>query len=337
MKTRVLGKTGFEVSIIGFGGIPIQQCDKDQAVDLVKECLDQGINFIDTARGYTVSEEYIGYALKKLGVNNFYIATKTMGRTYEEAKRDFEISYKNLGVECIDLYQFHNISKDEEYEIVMGENGAMKFFKEMKEAGYIKEIGITSHSADLMNKALDCEDFATMQFPINAVESQGIPLLEKANKNNIGTIAMKPIAGGVLMNNGEQALRYILEDENLTLAIPGMGSIDEIRRNAKIAKDFKALSAEERNELLEIANNLGTDFCRRCNYCQPCTVGINISGLFTLDLYKTKYNLSDWADSRYKASELKASDCIECGDCESRCPYDLKIIEKLKGVAERFE
>jgi len=176
-----------------------------------------------------------------------------------------------------------------------------------------------------------------MQFPINAVESQGVPLLEKAYKNNIGTIAMKPIAGGVLMNNGEQALRYILENKNLTLAIPGMGSVEEIRKNAQIAKDFQALTDEERNELLTVASQLGTDFCRRCNYCQPCTAGINISGLFTLDLYKTKYNLGDWADSRYQASDIKASDCIECGDCETRCPYDLKIIEKLKGVRERFE
>lgn len=337
MKKRILGKTGFEVSIIGLGGIPIQQRTADEARSLIKLTYDKGINFIDTARGYTVSEELIGQSINSLGIKDIYIATKTMGRTYEDAKKDFEISYKNLGVECIDLYQFHNVSKEDEYEAIMAENGAMKFFKEIQKEGYIKEIGITSHSADLMEKALDNNDFATMQFPINVVESQGFPLLAKAKEKNIGTIAMKPIAGGVLINHGEESLRYILEDENLTLAIPGMASEDEIRRNTAIGNNFEPLSNKEKEDLLTMAKALGEDFCRRCNYCQPCTVGINISSMFTIDLYNTTYGLHEWAQSRYDASDVKPYECIRCGLCESRCPYNLKIMDKLKLVGQRFE
>lgn len=338
MEKRRLGKTGFEVSIIGFGGIPIQQCTQNQATELIKTAIHQGINFIDTARGYTNSEELIGKALRELNIKEkVYIATKTMGRTYEAAKKDFETSYRNLGVETIDLYQFHNIAKEADFETVMGENGAMKFFREIQEKGYIREIGITSHSADMMNKALDTGLFSTMQFPINAVESQGIPLLEKASKMDIGTIAMKPIAGGVLMNHGEESLKYILENKNLTVAIPGTWSIDEVLKNTEVGNNFKPLSEAERKELLDEAKSLGTEFCRRCNYCQPCTAGINISQMFTLDLYMTKYHLEDWAKARYETEKVKASECIECGECESRCPYHLPIIKKLAGVAERFE
>lgn len=337
MEYRRLGKTGFNVSVIGFGGIPIQQCTQEQVDELIKVAIDQGINFYDTARGYTISEELIGNSLKKLNIKDIYIATKSMGRTYDAAKADFEKSYKNLQRDVIDLYQFHNIAKKEDYDIVMGENGAMKFFKEMQQKGYIREIGITSHSADLMSMALESGEFSTMQFPVNAVESQGFPLIEKATKLDIGTIAMKPIAGGVLMNHGEESLRYILENENLTVAIPGMYTVDEIMTNTNVGNNFKPLEGEEREDLIKEAKSLGTDFCRRCNYCQPCTVGINISQMFTLDLYKTKYHLDEWSEARYDTEKVKASECIKCGVCESRCPYDLKIIKKLEGVTERFE
>lgn len=336
MKKRRLGKTDFLVSVVGFGGIPIQQCTEKEAKEIIYACVDEGINFIDTARGYTISERLIGKAIKGLKRDEIYIATKTMGRTYEAAKADFETSMRDLDVDYIDLYQFHNLSKEPDYETVMSEDGAMRFFLEMKEKGYIREIGVSSHSADMMDKLLDLEEMATMQFPINAVESQGIPLLEKAAKLDIGTIAMKPIAGGVLMNHGEESLRYILENENLTVAIPGMANIDEVRRNAKVGQDFHPLSDEEKAELIKEAKSLGDDFCRRCAYCAPCRVGIDIPGIFTLDLYNTKYNLHEWAQTRYEGQKVKASDCIACGDCESRCPYDLPIIEKLKGVSERF-
>lgn len=337
MEKRRLGRTGFEVSVIGFGGIPIQQKTREEARDLIKLAYENGINFIDTARGYTVSEDYIGYSLKNLGIKDMYVATKTMARTYQEAKKDFEISYKNLGLDVIDLYQFHNLSTKEDYDIVMGQGGAMEFSKEVQKKGYIREIGITSHSADLMDLALDGEDFATMQFPLNVVESQGLALVEKAYKKDIGTIAMKPIAGGVLMNHGSQALRYILENEGLSLAIPGMASEEEILTNTGVGNNFTSLTEDERKGLLEVAGTLGENFCRRCNYCQPCPAGINISGMFTIDLYNTTYGLHDWAKARYDANEVKPSACIDCGVCESRCPYDLPIRKKLKEVERGFE
>ena len=336
MITRRLGRTGWDVSIIGFGGIPIQRCDAKEVTELLKLAVDQGVNFIDTARGYTVSESLIGEALKSIDRDSVYIATKTMGRTYEEAKKDFEISYSALGVDVIDLYQFHNVSKPEEYETIMGPGGAMEFFKEIQEKGLIKEIGITSHSVDLLSEVIESGEFSTAQFPYNAVEVQGKDMFARCKELDIGTIAMKPIAGGVLMNHGEQSLRYILEDENLTLAIPGMYTEDEVLANSNIGKDLVPLSDAERLDLQNEVDKLGNDFCRRCNYCQPCPSGIAISGMFLFDLYYNKYGLTEWAASRYKDTEPKADRCVKCGICEERCPYDLKIREKMDHVVETF-
>lgn len=337
MIKRRLGRTGWDISIIGFGGIPIQQCDSDIVTELLQAAKDQGINFIDTARAYTVSEKLIGDALRVVGRDNFYIATKTAGRTYEEAKKDYEISIKDLGIDVIDLYQFHNVSSREDYETIMAPGGAMEFFKELKAERKIKEIGVTSHSADLIAEMIETGEFATAQFPYNAVEVQGVDMFKRANELDVGTIAMKPIAGGVLMDHGEESLRYILSDENLTVAIPGMYTVDEVLRNSKVGQELKPLCDTEMESLQETVDMLGNDFCRRCNYCQPCPSGISISSMFLFDLYYEKYGLKDWATDRYKSTEPKADACIKCGVCEERCPYDLKIRDKMDHVVETFK
>lgn len=340
MITRRLGSTNWQVSIVGFGGIPIQQCDQDQVRDLLKLAIDRGVNFIDTARGYTVSEALIGHALKSLDRDSLYIATKTMGRTYEDAKKDFEISFRDLSLDTIDLYQFHNVSKEEDYQTIMGPGGAMEFFLEMKEKGYIREIGITSHSADLLREKIEDKKFqeniSTIQFPNSAVETQGLDIFKRARELDMGTIAMKPIAGGVLLNHAEESLRLILENEDLTLAIPGMYTEEEVIKNTDLAINYKPLDDDERKSLKEEADLLGNDFCRRCNYCQPCPQNINISGLFLLELYYEKYGLVDWASKRYEDTPVKADECIKCGKCEAKCPYHLQIRDRLDHIDQLF-
>ncbi|NLY21662.1 MAG: aldo/keto reductase [Tissierellia bacterium] len=335
MEKRRLGKTGFEVSVIGLGGIPIQRCNQEISDEIIEQALKSGINFIDTARLYSVSEEYLGNSINKVGREHFIVATKSAQVTYEGIKADFETSYAKLGIDVIDLYQFHNVSKIENYEKLLSEDGAYKYALELKEKGLIREIGITSHSKDILDIAVETDYFSTIQFPYNPVELQGEELFKRAKERDIGVIVMKPIGGGVI-TQGELSLRYILENENVTTAIPGMGSVDEVVRNAEIGNDFRDLSEEERAKLFEETGSLGNDFCRRCMYCAPCSVGIDIPMMFTLNNYLTKYGLEHWARPRYE-SMPNANDCIECGDCEPRCPYELKIIEKLKVVANNFD
>lgn len=336
MEKRILGKTNFELSSVGVGGIPLQRVDKDTAVAILREALNQGMNFIDTARGYRESEVLIGHALSILGRDLFFLATKSMVRTYEDMIEEVKISLKILNTDYIDLYQLHNVRTLEDYKVVMGENGALKALKELKEKGIIGQIGISSHGLDVLDAAIDSKEYATIQFPYNAIERQGEPLFEKAKKNNIGVIIMKPLAGGAL-SKGELAVRYILENPNISVVIPGMDSVEQVIQNARPAIDRRSLTDEEREILHEEAKSLGTQFCRRCGYCAPCTIGIDIPNNFVFDSYFTRYNLQDWAITRFKDMNPKAKDCIECGECEKRCPYNLPIIEMLKEVASHYD
>lgn len=335
MEKRILGKTNYEVSIVGFGGIPIQRADKETSVELLKEALNQGINFIDTARGYRESEALIGHALEVLGRDEFILATKSMSRTYDGILEELHTSLKLLKTDYIDLFQFHNIADKATLDNVLSEGGAMQALKEAKEKGLIKHIGLSSHSADLLNIAIDTGEFSTIQFPYNAVERQGEPIFEKAKKNNIGVIIMKPMAGGAL-SNGELAMRFILENPNITVVIPGMDSVEQVIENAKAGNELRSLTSEEREILEKEASELGTEFCRRCGYCKPCTVGIDIPSQFVIDAYYTRYDLQDWAIARYNSMSVKASECIECAECESRCPYNLPIVDMLKKVASHY-
>ena len=332
MEKRMLGKWNFGGSVIGFGGIPIQRVTDEEGVDVVKACLDSGINFIDTARGYGKSERVIGKAIEG-NRDEWFLATKSMARDYQGMKRDIETSLTNLQTRCIDLYQVHNVRKIKEYEEIMGKEGAYKALLEAKESGKIKAIGFTGHDVDMAERAVDSKKFVSIQFPYNIVESQGEKVFEKARKEGVGVIVMKPLAGGAL-DDGTLAMKYILNNPNISVIIPGMDSVEQVRENARVpARDY-GLTGEEQEKIEEIQHKLGNRFCRRCGYCAPCAVGIDIPAQFLMEGYYSRYHLKEWAKTRYDALDKKATDCIQCGMCEPKCPYDLPIREMLEEVRE---
>ena len=333
MEYRILGKTGLKISRLGFGGIPIQRIDAEGTKVLMHQLKDAGVNFIDTARGYTVSEDYLGYALEGIR-EDFVIATKSMSRTKEAMAADIDISLKNLRTDHIDLYQVHNATP-EQLQQVVAPGGALEALQEAKAAGKIGHIGLTAHSLDTFKMALDMDWVETFMFPYNIVETQAEKLIAEAAKKNIGFIDMKPLAGGAI-EDATLALRYICANPNVTVVIPGMAEPKELQQNIAAVSDTSPITAEEKAKFLEVRSQLGTQFCRRCNYCQPCSAGINISGAFLFDGYLSRYGLADWAKSRYATMEKKASDCIGCGACEDRCPYNLPIRQMLKQVAQDF-
>jgi uncharacterized protein len=334
MLLKRLGRTDLKVSAVGFGGIPIQKVNADEAAKVIHRAEELGVNFIDTARGYTVSEEFIGDALKGRR-DKWIIASKSMARTKEAMIADVDISLKNLKTDYIDLYQLHNIKEMESYNQVMAENGALAALQQAQKAGKIGHIGITAHTMDALELAIESGAFSTIMYPYNIVENQAEKLFERAKKLDIGVIAMKPMAGGAL-TDGVLAMKYILKNENITLAIPGMANLEELEQNCSVANGNLELSKDELEKCMNIANELGQDFCRRCGYCMPCPKGIDIPFSFIVKAYYDNYDLKDWAEGRYKAMARHAGDCAECGLCEGKCPYNLKIKKKIKGVKETF-
>lgn len=333
MEYVTLGKTGLKISRLGFGGIPIQRVDVAATRKLVAMMAEKGINYIDTARGYTVSESFLGEALEGYR-DKFILATKSMARDKEGMAADIETSLKNLRTNYIDIYQIHNPSL-EQLEQVLAPGGALEALLEAKEAGKIGHIGLTGHSIELFEKAVTFPWVETFMFPYNIVETQGEELIHKCAENNIGFIVMKPLAGGAI-EDANLALRFICANPDVSVVIPGMYDVKEIDMNLEAVSDTSPLTEEEIKKMSEIREQLGSNFCRRCNYCQPCTADINISGIFILQGYLDRYGLGNWAKTRYETFPVKASSCIECGVCESRCPYNLPIREMLKDAAKKF-
>jgi len=333
MEYTVLGKTGLKISRMGFGGIPIQKTDAQRTKELMQRLAAYGINYIDTARGYTVSEEYLGEALEGMR-DRFVLATKSMARDREGMARDIDISLKNLRTNYIDLYQVHNPSP-KEFEQVLSSGGALEALLEAKAAGKIGHIGFTTHSLELFEKALELPWVETIMFPYNIVEGQGTQLMDACKEKNIGFICMKPLAGGAI-DDGRLALRFVASNSAVTVVIPGMETVEEIEQNIQAVSDPAPLTQEEQEKIQAIRNSLGTEFCRRCNYCAPCTAGISIPAMFLMEGYYTRYGLEEWAKGRYLAMSKTASDCVGCGVCETRCPYNLPIRDMLKKVETIF-
>lgn len=333
---NTLGRTGLKVSTIAFGGIPIQRSDAANTQEVIDTLIEYGMNFIDTARGYTVSEGYIGQAMKGKR-DKFILATKSMSRDYTSMKADIDISLNNLQTDYIDIYQFHNV-KPAEFEKIFGEDGAYKALVEAKAEGKIGYIGGTAHSTDSLSIMVDTygDVIDTIMFPYNIVELQGHDILTRAQEKGIGTIAMKPLAGGNL-DDYTLALKFIAASGVIDLAIPGMGDKAEVIKNAEVWKNLCPLTEEELAQTEVIRKELGQNFCRRCGYCNPCSVGIDIPMNLLMANYLRKYEgLAAWANSRFTSFPVNASACVQCGKCETRCPYDLPIISMLANATKDF-
>ena len=260
---RNLGNTNMKIKRVGFGGIPIQRITQDDTNLVINELEKQGINFIDSARGYTISEEAIGIAIEGKR-DKFFLATKSMSRDYDSMKRDVEISLNNFKTDFIDLYQFHNV-KEEEYDNLFKDKMAYSALLEAKEQGKIKHIGITSHNLNTIEKAIEDGKFDTIQFPYNIVEGQADEVFKKAHEKGIGIIVMKPLAGGAL-DNATLAIKYILSKDYIDVVIPGMESVEQVRQNVAVLENL-VLDEKDNKEIEEIRNSLGKKFCRRCEYC----------------------------------------------------------------------
>jgi hypothetical protein len=333
MKTVTLGKSRLQVSEIGFGGIPIIPLGHEAAVDVVKHCYEQGITFFDTANMYGNSEKMIGDALQ--GVRDkVVIATKTLRRDKAGAAEHIELSLKNLKTDYIDLYQLHNIAKDEDFEQVMSADGAMAAIEEAMASGKIRQVGVTSHKIATAIKVCRTGRFTTLQFPFNFIENDPLDeLFTVARDQGMGIIAMKPLGGG-LLDNASLCFKFLQQYTDV-VPIPGISKNQEIDEIIQLYENPKPLTPSDLSEIEALRAEIGRKFCHRCGYCQPCEQGVAISDVLMFRSTLRRMARPFAAALSSKAMET-VDDCTECGECIEKCPYDLEIPKLIREVHEIY-
>ena len=322
------GKTGLMVSKIAFGGIPIQRLGVPEAVEVVRGTLDLGINFIDTANGYTDSEEKIGLAIKDIPRDSIIIASKSGARDKKTFNEHLELSLRRLGTDYVDIYQHHGVSTDQHYGALFEEGGAYEAMTEAVRAGKIRFPAISSHSVPLSLRIIREGKFAALQLPFNYVDDEAadeaIPL---AIEHDIGFIAMKPFGGG-LLTDAKMSIKYLMQFGGI-VPDPGIEKLSELIEIVRIVESGEPFTEADATEIAKAKLELGSRWCHRCDYCQPCPSDIAISMVLTVESFFKRMPYSRvemMAGERMEA----ARDCTGCRSCVSRCPYNLDIPELIK-------
>ena len=326
MKYVRLGKSELSVSRVGFGGIPITRVSFEEAEKCLRTAIDLGVNYIDTATDYKDSEEKIGKAIKGCR-DDLILATKSPPNDPKRLSECIEQSLERLKVEAIDLYQFHCI-KDE--KIFKKSLDLLPVLEKAKEQGKILHIGATVHGVDLLNKVLNADVFETIMIALNFVVNEAAEVaLPNARKKDVGIIAMKPMAGGYI-EDANLAFKYFVGMDDVVPLI-GIEHPDQIKEIVKILDENIPASDEELESMNIIRQESGSRFCRRCEYCMPCEHGVQIFPITVLKSFIKRFPASDLVKEGWiKDSMDSFKNCIQCGECEKKCPYNLEIREILK-------
>ena len=325
--TITLGSTGIVAQRNGFGALPIQRDDKDTAVRLLRKACEHGINYYDTARGYTDSEEKLGLAFGDMGVRDkICIATKTHAKDVAGFWSDLETSLKMLRTDYIDVYQFHNPKQ----VFRPGDGtGMYEAALEAKAKGLIRHIGFTNHSLERAAECIASGLYETLQFPFSYLSGEPeMQLVRACREKHMGFIAMKGLAGG-LITNSAAAYAAIAEAETV-LPIWGVQRESELDEFLGYIENPPVMTPELRAVIEKDRAELAGDFCRGCGYCMPCTVGIDIATAARMPQLIRRAPTAPWLSEAQQANMRKIEDCVECGKCAAHCPYGLDTPKLLK-------
>lgn len=318
MQTVTLGRTGLEVSKNGFGALPIQRISKKDAVYLLQKAFDHGINYFDTARFYTDSEEKLGAALSQVR-DKVVISTKTGAASAADFWKDLETSLTLLKTDYIDIYQFHNPA----FCPKPGDgSGLYEAMEQAQRQGKIRYIGITNHRLTIAREALAAGLYDTLQFPFSYLASpEDMELVEQCAAKNIGFIAMKALSGG-LITNAAAAYAFMAQYSHVA-PIWGIQREEELDEFLAFQEQPPALTEELRTQIERDKAALSGDFCRGCGYCMPCPAGIEINNCARMSLLLRRAPLSVYLTEEWAEKMRKIEDCLHCGQCKSKCPYGL--------------
>ena len=330
MREITLGNTGIKTPQNAFGALPIQRVDKEQAVKILRKAYEGGMIFFDTARGYTDSEEKLGDAFEGMR-DKIYIATKAMPLNPEKLRADLETSLHNLKTDYIDLYQLHCVSQC--YRPDDG-TGMYEVLLEAKQQGKIRHIGITAHKIGVAEEIAESGLYETLQFPFSYLATnRDIALVKKCEENGMGFIAMKGLSGG-LLTNADACMAFMSQYPVLPIwGIQRESELEEwlsfFHKDVSMTEELQAVIEKDRAELLG-------DFCRGCGYCAPCSVDIIISQCARMSQLIRRSPSQGLLSEQWQKEMMKINECIDCGLCKERCPYELDIPALLRKNLEDY-
>lgn len=313
-----LGKTGITVEKNGFGALPIQRADMETAKRILRKAYENGIEFFDTARFYTDSEEKLGEALRDVR-DKIFLASKTAAMNVEDFWKDLHTTLNNLKTDYLDIYQFHNPSF---CPLPGGEDGLYDAMLEAKEKGMVRFIGITNHRLAVAHEAIDSGFYDTLQFPFSYLSGEKeLELVRKCKQADMGFIAMKALSGG-LITNSAAAGAFMMQYDNV-LPIWGIQRERELDEFLAFVKEPPVMT-EEIEALIEAdKKELQGEFCRGCGYCMPCPAGIEINNCARMSLLLRRSPSAAQLTPEAQAKMKKIEECLHCGKCREKCPYGL--------------
>ncbi len=331
MKRMRLGKTEMMVNKNGFGALPIQKITKEETAVILRKAFENGINYYDTARMYSDSEEKIAYALKDVR-EQIYIATKTTATKVEDFWKDLHTSLETLQTDYIDLYQFHNPSFCPKPEDGTGLYEAML---EAKEKGMIRHIGITNHRLPVAAESVESGLYETLQFPFCYLSTdEEIKLVQMCNEADMGFISMKALSGGLIHNS---AAAYAFQDAYDVLPIWGIQRESELDEFLAYQVNAPVLEGELQDFVEKDRQTLMLDFCRGCGYCMPCPAGIEINNCARMSLLMRRSPSAQYFGGEWQQKMAQIEGCLNCGKCISKCPYGLNTPQLLKDNLEDYK
>lgn len=332
MKTITLGSTGITTPQNAFGALPVQRADTETAVKILRRAYEGGMTFFDTARAYSDSEEKIGLALSDVR-KDIFIATKTMAKNTEDMKRQLETSLSMLKTDYIDIYQFHCAD-----HCISPEDGSgmYELMEDFKRQGLIHHIGITAHKIGVAEECIESGLYETLQFPFSYLSSEReLALSEKCRAKNMGFIAMKALAGGII-TDPRMAFAFISQYDNV-LPIWGIQRESELEEWLAFMKNPQEMTAEIKDRIDADRAELVGNFCRGCGYCMPCPQGIQINNCARMSLMLRRAPSKNWLSEQWQANMKQIESCVNCGQCKSKCPYELDTPALLRENLEDYK
>ncbi len=320
------------VTKTSFGALPIQRVGMQTAKSILRSAYDAGINFFDTARAYTDSEEKLGATFGGSLRQNIIIASKTMSTDRAGAQRDIETTLRNLRTDYVDIYQLHNLQAMQDPK---DDTTALYALMQAKKEGKIRHVSFTAHRRDIAEQGILSGLFDTLQFPLSYLSAESdLELVRMCQEHDMGFIAMKAMSGG-LCSSAKAAFAYQQQFENV-VPIYGIQRQEELEEWLSYERTLPTLDDELQAIIQKERAEFAGEFCRACGYCMPCPVGIQIPTVARLHLLCTRSPYQSFITDEYYESLKVVDDCLHCGQCSSRCPYQMDVPSMIRKQYDKY-